>query len=155
MLFRSSREKAQATGPIIQVTVDHSPSDMEPVEELALLNQSRTQVQKHHVGYVEQQTATFNGYGVSAENPIVVNGILGLAIYLKTLRFKGTKAAVIGILESALLSGNYPVDRFLVTNGTDNQRLYFCIYGRNSDKIYPVGFYREAFYGDFDYQSRS
>lgn len=139
----------------LQVTIDRSPSDMAPVAELELLNKGRALAQKQPIGLIEQQTSTFKNYGVSVDNPIVVSGTLGLAVYLKTLRFKECTSPVRGTLNATVLAGEYPVDQILVSAGSRCQKLFFCIYGRNSDKIYPLGFYREPFNGSFDFEMGS
>src|ERR1035437_13490 len=136
----------------VQIVVDKSPSDLEPVEELRCLNAARALDSKPPVGPIQEQTSIFKDYGVSLANPIVVNGIVGLAIYLKTLRFKHSATPTKGTLESSIMHGDYPVDCLRVADGAHEQRLFFCLYGRRCDTIYPVGFYRLPFEGDFDFE---
>jgi len=50
------------------------------------------------------------------------------------------------------MHGEYPVDCIRVSDGAHEQQLFFCIYGKRCDTIYPVGFYRQPFEGDFDFE---
>jgi hypothetical protein len=136
----------------VQVVVDRSPSDLEPVQELKCLNDARALDSKPTISSIQQQTSVFKEYGTSFRNPILVNGMIGLAIYLKSLRFKHSTTPTKGILEHSIMHGNYPVDCLRVGDGGHEQHLYFCVYGKRCDTIYPIGFYRQPFEGDFDFE---
>jgi hypothetical protein len=137
----------------IQIVVDKSPSDLEPVEEMTCLNGARAIENRPPIGPIDVQTSVFEGYGINLNNPVVVNGIVGLAAYLKSLRFKQSAGGPVkATLEWSTMRDDYPVDCLRVSDGVKEQHLFFCLYGRRCDTIYPLGFYREPFEGDFNFE---
>jgi hypothetical protein len=121
---------------------------LEPTEELRNLNSARHLGRKPPVGFIEERSDVFGEYGASLNNPVVVNGMAGLVNYLKTLRFKKSTSPTTGTLEYSVMQGDYPVDCLRVSDGTHEQKLFFCLYGGHCDTKYPDGFCAGAVEGE-------
>jgi hypothetical protein len=143
-----------------QLVIDRS-EKIEPVEELETLNKVREHNQLPLLGTIEGETSTIENYGNSNTNPITVMGLIGLAGYIKSLRFLRFKSPIIATYKCSLLQSKeirktvldeYPVDVFDVSCGTTKQSLLFCIYGASNDALYPKGFHRLPFDGKFDFK---
>ena len=143
-----------------QVVIDRS-EKIEPVEELETLNKVREHIQKDRLRSINSQTSSIENYGTSNTNPITVMGLLGLAAYIKSLRFARFNLRITATYKCSLLQSNemrktaldeYPLDVFDVSCDTGKQSLIFCIYGSANDTLYPKGFYRLPFDGKFNFK---
>jgi GYF domain 2 len=144
-----------------QIVIDHSES-IEPIEELHNLNKTREGLlQLSSIGAIETQPQTIDDYGTSTDNPITVMGLIGLAAYIKSLRFLKFDSSTSATYQRSVLRtkeqrysnlDEYPVDFFEVSCGSVKQVLVFRIYGLNNDTMYPRGFYRVPSDGKYNFK---
>lgn len=138
----------------VQVVVDHSPPDMVPLAELDTLNQIRAKLDLPPLSPISTQTSSYENYGRVTSNPILVAGITGLVVYVRSLRLIAL-GDLIELRAHHLWSAKFkdhPVDCFQIKVGESSVELIFCIYGERNDAINPQDFRRVPFDGVFNFR---
>jgi hypothetical protein len=116
-----------------QVVIDRS-ERIKPVEELGSLNRVREHIGKAHLDCIEARTSSIEKYGTANTNPIIVMGLIGLAAYVKSLRFSRFNSSIIATYKCSLLQSpelrkspldEYPVDVFDISCDAAKQSLLF------------------------------
>src|SRR5260221_4427294 len=124
---------------------DYSGRD-EPPDELKALNAFRENNKQTKLDWIERRTSSSENYGTSNTNPILVTGLVGLAAYVRDLRFQSANSSVVATYKCTLLQSiemrkaildEYPMDVFDITSGRAKQSLVFCLYGAANDAIHP------------------